>query len=371
MKTATKHKGRKIPFHAQTKNAAKAARLSYFWGMEPKVRQIQRPKANPNLLKVEGRAIEMMGELGYDYDARGVIAQIEAMNRGGEEFEMRIMSDGGSAVEALAIYQYMKETQPNAVAKIYGLAASAATVIACGARRVLMGDVSLWAIHSPYTYEVVEDGEYYSLQKVIQPQLQASFARVYAGKTGKTEDEMRALMESGDENILIMSADEALAAGFVDEILSDNRNSVAAFSQIFSKTDINMSFLKTIRAALGQKPDDVTDTEPVTPLTADEQAVADKLAERLQMAENAATVAIAATEAQAKSEAAITALSAQVAELAKALAANKATGKTSPQSADANTGEPEPEDDAAKIAGANARILELAKAKLTGATPTK
>jgi len=369
MKTSTKNKRIKIPFHAQTKNAAKAARRSYFWGMEPKVRQIQRPKPNPQLLKVEGRAIELMGELGYDYDARGVIAQIEAMNRSGEEFEMRIMSDGGSAVEALAIYQYMKETQPNAVAKIYGLAASAATVIACGARRVLMGDVSLWAIHSPYTYGVVEDGEYYSLQKVIQPQLQASFARVYAGKTGKSEDEMRALMESGDENILIMSADEALAAGFVDEILSDNRTSVAAFSQIFKQD--SMSFLKTILASLGQKPDDVADTEPIAPLTAEEQAVADKLAERLQMAENAATIAVAATEAQAKSEAAITALSVQVAELARALAANKATGKTSPQSADANTGEVEPEDDAAKIAGANARIMELAKSKLTGANPTK
>ena len=230
-------------------------------------------KKHPTPLKSEGRSLTIMGEIGWDYSAKEMIETLLALGNS-EPIEMIIMSEGGTVVEALAVYDFVRANGYDITTSVYGYAASAATVLALCGRRVRMGSSSVWMVHSPYYFEYVpatvkpmepeesmdgykkpmmngdEGGTYI---KRIELTLQAIIARIYADKTGGTDAEMLALMVLGDETNKLYNADETLALGFIDEILTDAMASAAAFINQFNQTPSRiMNLLSRMAAMFGR-----------------------------------------------------------------------------------------------------------------------
>ena len=179
------------------------------------------------------------GPIGYWITASSIRSKMEEIGRargggdcgngGGKEVEeltVRICSPGGSLSEGLAICALFRD-HGNVHAYIQGMTASAATVLAMGAKKVSMSSESVILVHNA-SYMLLEweqankerlaekQEEYETLRRDLST-LDGVMARLYAKRSGRSEEEMSSLMT--DERWL--SAEEALSLGLVDEIIGD------------------------------------------------------------------------------------------------------------------------------------------------------
>ena len=79
----------------------------------------------------------------YGVSAADVASFIDALPDSVQEIELRINSPGGSVFEGYAIFNLLRDSGLRIVAKIDGLAASIATVIALAADEVVMGETAM------------------------------------------------------------------------------------------------------------------------------------------------------------------------------------------------------------------------------------
>ncbi len=152
-----------------------------------------------------------------------IIISEEIGKRTTEKFEalygnvtVRLNSPGGDVFEALTIYNRLKNYVGGTVEIVVeGLCASAATVIAC-AGKCISYENALFMIHNPM---LELDGYYPSTELTRRLEMltaiEGELIKVYVGKTGKSEEEIRAALS--EETWL--TAEEALAWGLVDEII--------------------------------------------------------------------------------------------------------------------------------------------------------
>ena len=167
------------------------------------------------------------GPIGYWMTASSIRSKMEEIGRkDGEELTVRICSPGGSLSEGLAICALFRD-HGNVHAHIQGMTASAATVLAMGAKKVSMSSESVILVHNA-SYMLLEweqankerlaekQEEYETLRRDLST-LDGVMARLYAKRSGRSEEEMSSLMT--DERWL--SAEEALSLGLVDEIIGD------------------------------------------------------------------------------------------------------------------------------------------------------
>lgn len=167
------------------------------------------------------------GPIGYWMTASSIREKMEEIGRkDGEELTVRICSPGGSLSEGLAICALFRD-HGNVHAYIQGMTASAATVLAMGAKKVSMSSESVILVHNA-SYMLLEweqankerlaekQEEYETLRRDLST-LDGVMARLYAKRSGRSEEEMSSLMT--DERWL--SAEEALSLGLVDEIIGD------------------------------------------------------------------------------------------------------------------------------------------------------
>lgn len=144
-----------------------------------------------------------------------------------EEVRLVIMSPGGAVNEAIAISDLLAE-HGNVIVEFTGLAASAATWLAFGAKRVIMHEDTLWLCHKSSTMvdewsqmNADELDAYIERLKSQQKSLEvidAIIAKKYLDRAegkGKTLQQVVDLMK--EERYL--PAADCLAWGFVDEVL--------------------------------------------------------------------------------------------------------------------------------------------------------
>lgn len=128
---------------------------------------------------------------------------------------VRINSVGGSAFGGVALYNALSSHPGLVTCSVEGLAASAASLVAM-AGTTKMGRGAMMMIHSPSTVAMGNAEELRKTADVLD-KVQDALASIYTKKTGKTLDEVNDLLD--DETW--MTADEAFAAGFADEIAND------------------------------------------------------------------------------------------------------------------------------------------------------
>ena len=137
--------------------------------------------------------------------------QLEAA--AGQDVDVHISSVGGSAFDAIAIYDLLKKYTGNVTTYIDALAASAASIVAMGGKKVIMSKYALLMIHKPM---VGSGGNADELLKDVQMLnvVQSRLAQIYMDKTGLDGVTVNSLINA----VTWLSADQALDLGFIDEI---------------------------------------------------------------------------------------------------------------------------------------------------------
>lgn len=137
--------------------------------------------------------------------------QLEAA--AGQDVEVHISSAGGSAFDAIAIYDLLKKYSGNVTTYIDALAASAASIVAMGGKTVVMSKYALLMIHKPM---VDTGGNSDELLKDVQMLnvVQSRLAQIYMDKTGLDAANINTLINS----VTWLTANQALDLGFIDEV---------------------------------------------------------------------------------------------------------------------------------------------------------
>lgn len=151
---------------------------------------------------------------GWDNNSKAILRQIE--NSKAETINVHINSGGGSAFDGIAICNILKNHKAEVIVHVDGWAASAASIIAMGADKIIMPSNTMMMIHqaSTFAYGNADDFEKISTDlKKIDKAVRASYKNRFVGK----EEELIKLLN--DETWL--TADEAVALGFADEITDE------------------------------------------------------------------------------------------------------------------------------------------------------
>lgn len=168
--------------------------------------------------------IDIDSYIGYPISkgyVRGKLAGCE-----GKPCTVRINSYGGDVQTALDIRQQFLD-HGQVTAYIFGMTASAATILAMGAKRICMSRYALMLVHqcsgwldSWGSYNADELAAYIkdlSDRKADLETVDAVIASLYALRSGKTAREMAGVMSEARW----LTADECKALGLVDEIVEE------------------------------------------------------------------------------------------------------------------------------------------------------
>lgn len=144
---------------------------------------------------------------------------------------VRINSMGGSAFGGVAIYNALQQHPGDVTCYVEGMAASAASLVAM-AGKCVMGKGSMMMIHSPLTVAMGNAEELRKTADVLD-KVQDALATIYTAKTGKSLDDINNMLD--DETY--MTAQEAVDAGFADEIMPDTKTDYGPGSQVPAEQD--------------------------------------------------------------------------------------------------------------------------------------
>lgn len=145
-------------------------------------------------------------------DVRKALGEVGAQRRA----TVRLNSGGGSATEGAAVASAFASHPGKVTVIVEGVAASAASMAACGADRVEMALGAVWMLHegSALTFGTAEEHEttIAGLEAV-----NAAMADLYARKSGVPVEAVRDMMARETW----MTPDEACDAGFADGIVGE------------------------------------------------------------------------------------------------------------------------------------------------------
>lgn len=146
-----------------------------------------------------------------------VISEIEEAK--GRDLEIVINSGGGDVYSGSEIYTELKSYEGNTVAKIVGLAASAASVIAMAGKKTLISPTAQMMIHNVSSFT---GGDYRDLQHEsdVLKNYNTSIANAYMLKSGLSQEELLKLMDKETW----FNAQQALEKGLADEIMFESAN---------------------------------------------------------------------------------------------------------------------------------------------------
>lgn len=124
-----------------------------------------------------------------------------------------INSGGGSVTDGMAMFNALRTYKGHSVARVDGIAASMATIVALGARRVAMADNGWWMVHNPWGIMAGEADDM-RRQADVMEQIGKTMMDTYVAKTGLPEADIKAMMDAETW----LTAEEAKEKGFIDEI---------------------------------------------------------------------------------------------------------------------------------------------------------
>lgn len=146
-----------------------------------------------------------------DLDKVGAVAEIT----------VRINSGGGDVFAAQTIGNLLEQHQANVTARIDGLCASAATIVACHCNKVVAANDSTYMVHPVRLgmlgyYDATQMQQYLAALDTIKDNI----VSLYAKKTCREKDEVSAWMDATSW----WTGQEAKDNGFVDELVDDGES---------------------------------------------------------------------------------------------------------------------------------------------------
>lgn len=132
-----------------------------------------------------------------------------------EMINVTINSRGGEVDHGLAIYNFLRGHDALVNVRVDGIAASAASIIAMAGDQITMPANTLMMVHNPWTFA---QGNAAELRKTADDleQFEKSLLATYTARTGKGEDDIKALLDGETW----LTAQEAVDLGFADTVES-------------------------------------------------------------------------------------------------------------------------------------------------------
>ena len=169
-------------------------------------------------------SISIDEEIGsFGIDAKSFIDEVKVS--GSKDIELTINSGGGSVFDALAIYDFLKNSSYNVSVKIEGLAASAATIIALsGSTLPVMSENSFFMIHNAWmpvvsmagmnSDEIRDYKEELEKQAQLMDKINLKLAKIYANSTGLGLETIQDMMKAETW----LTAEEAKEYNFISSV---------------------------------------------------------------------------------------------------------------------------------------------------------
>ncbi len=134
------------------------------------------------------------------------------------DITVRINSGGGDVFAASAIGNLLEQNKANVIARIDGLCASAATIVACHCNKVEAANDAIYMIHPVKMgmcgyYDSVAMGTFIKALDAIRDNI----VNLYAKKTCRDKEEVAALMDATSW----FTSTEAKENGFIDELIDE------------------------------------------------------------------------------------------------------------------------------------------------------
>ncbi|WP_335284188.1 ClpP-like prohead protease/major capsid protein fusion protein [Atlantibacter hermannii] len=157
--------------------------------------------------------IYIYDEIGYwGVTVKQFVANLKAL---GDitHIKLHINSPGGDVFDGIAIFNALKFHGAAITVYIDGLAASMASVIAMVGNPVIMPENTMLMIHKPWGFAGGDADDMRDYADLLD-KVESVLIPAYAAKTGKSHDEIAAMLE--DETWL--TGEECLAQGFADQV---------------------------------------------------------------------------------------------------------------------------------------------------------
>lgn len=196
--------------------------------------------------------ISIFDEIGmYGVSAKQFISDLQSIPAT-DRIVLKIHSPGGEVFDGNAIFNALQR-RGNVEVQIEGLAASMATVISLAGMPVKMAANGFYMIHNPWGVAMGDAAELRDQAQLLD-KIRSNMVGAYAAKSGQSAEQIQAWMDSETW----FTAEEALSAGFVDEIT--DTISLAASSNKFAR----IAKFKNTPANLTAQPPRMQDTEIIT-----------------------------------------------------------------------------------------------------------
>tara|TARA_R110000751_G_scaffold307640_1_gene430351 strand:- start:36789 stop:37670 length:882 start_codon:yes stop_codon:yes gene_type:complete len=175
--------------------------------------------------EVGDNVITMYDVIGEDFwTGGGVTAKRVAgalRSIGARDVEVHLNSPGGDMFEGISIYNMLRE-HPGAVKiKVFGLAASAASIIAMAGDEVEIGAASFLMIHNCWVMAVGNRHDMLETAAWLEP-FDGAMADVYAARSGQTREQVVAWMEAARGDGTYFGGTQAVELGFADRLLASD-----------------------------------------------------------------------------------------------------------------------------------------------------
>lgn len=150
---------------------------------------------------------------------REVLSQIEAIEA--DEVVVNIRSTGGDVNDALLIYERLSSLDARITTRCYGYTASAATIIAQAASEGCR-EVAASALYLIHLSSSSVEGNCSDLAErmALLEKTDESLASLYASRSGRSKEEMLALMGENGGRGRWLTPEEAVEAGLADVVTS-------------------------------------------------------------------------------------------------------------------------------------------------------
>jgi ATP-dependent Clp protease, protease subunit len=156
--------------------------------------------------------IEITDDIGgFGVSAKSFLNDMRAVK--GDTINLSINSPGGDVFAGVAIYNALRSSGKKVNVKVLGLAASAASLIAMAGDEIEMPENAMMMIHNPWSFAMGDADELRSTADVLD-KIGNSLVGTYAARTGKADDEIKALLDAETW----MSAQEAVDMGFATKV---------------------------------------------------------------------------------------------------------------------------------------------------------
>ena len=206
--------------------------------------------------------IRIYDEIGFwGTDAKTFVSKLDEAAASAAEVVVAINSPGGDVFDAFAIYNALRRYAGRVTARIDGVAASAASLVAMAGDRIVMPENAMLMIHNPWTVALGTASDLRATADSMDKARDGILA-AYRNKSGKSDEELTAMLDAETW----MTAAEAREAGFADEIEAPVKLAATMrAADLLARFQSAPSSVQALVDGAENAPGTTVQTQPITP----------------------------------------------------------------------------------------------------------